>query len=157
MNVLFICSGNTCRSPFAEALLHHKISCLMTTPSFAQSELDIQVKSAGTAASSGRPMSFAMEIILQEQGIESTHLSQRLHWDLIDWADLMLTMTRVQKALLISQMPELTPKLFTLNEYVGNQAHPDIEDPHGTDLESYRQCAAAIEVACDRLLNKLES
>lgn len=100
-------------------------------------------------------MSYAMELILEEKGIESTHCSQRLHWDIIDWADLILTMTRAQKVLLTAQIPELTPKLATLNEYVGITDRPDIEDPDGTDLASYRHCAAEIEAACDRLLTKL--
>lgn len=96
-----------------------------------------------------------MELILQEQDIDSTHKSQRLNWDLLDWADLVLTMTRPQKVLLTSQLSNSMPKLFTLNEYIGNTVHPDIEDPYGTDLESYRQCATEIETACVRLLAKL--
>lgn len=156
MNVLFVCSGNICRSPFAEALLRHKVAYLATPPSSGTTRLDIQVKSAGTGASSRLPMSVAMEMILQERGIDSTHQSQRLHWEIIDWADLILTMTRAQKFLLVSQIPEVVPKLFTLNEYVGNTAQPDIDDPYGTDLESYRQCAAEIEAACDRLLATLQ-
>jgi len=100
-------------------------------------------------------MSVAMELILDEKGIDKTHFSQRLHWDLIDWADLVLTMTRTQKILLQSQVPELAPKLATLNEYVGNLEQPDIDDPYGTDPQSYRHCAAQIETACDRLFDKL--
>lgn len=156
MNILFVCSGNICRSPLAEALMRHKLAHLATTPASAPSELDIQVKSAGTSASPGQPMSFAMETILQERGISSTHQSQRLNWELLNWADLILTMTRAQKLLLISQVPQLLPKLSTLNEYC-NEAHPDIDDPYGSDLDSYRHCATQIETACDRLLTKLQT
>ncbi|MFE4108603.1 low molecular weight protein arginine phosphatase [Almyronema epifaneia] len=156
MNVLFICSGNLCRSPLAAALLRHKVACLAHT-SQAAPPLSIEVKSAGTAASSGQPMSLPMETILQEKGIDSTHQSQRLNWDLLDWADLILTMTQAQKFLLISQIPELMPKLATLNEYSDNPTQPDIDDPYGSDLGSYRLCAAKIEAACDRLLTKLQT
>ena len=155
MNILFVCSGNICRSPLAEALLRHKISSLKKASTATQIALNIQVKSAGTAASAGHPMAFAMELILEEQAIDSTHQSQRLNWELLNWSELILTMTRPQKILLISQFPYSASKLFTLNEYVGNAAHPDIEDPNGTDLESYRQCATEIETACDRLLAQL--
>ena len=155
MNILFVCSGNICRSPLAEALLRHKVSRLPPSSTSSSPTSNIQVKSAGTAASGGHPMSFAMEIILQEQSIDSAHQSQRLNEELLTWADLILTMTRPQKILLISQIPDSAPKLFTLNEYVGNTGQPDIEDPYGTDLESYRQCATQIETACDRLLTKL--
>lgn len=156
MNLLFVCSGNICRSPLAEALVRHKVAARATKTDLAAADLEICVKSAGTAASEGHPMSYAMELILQEKGIDSTHCSQRLHWDIIDWASLILTMTRAQKVLLSAQVPDLVSKLATLNEYVGITDRPDINDPHGTDLESYRHCAAEIEAACDRLLTKLQ-
>lgn len=157
MNILFVCSGNTCRSPLAEALIRHKAACLLAASTSSSATPNIQVKSAGTAAGTGYPMSFAMEIILQEQNIDSTHKSQRLNRELLDWANLILTMTRPQKILLISQIPDSAPKLFTLNEYIGNTLQPDIDDPYGTDLGSYRQCATKIATACDRLLAKIHS
>lgn len=156
MNILFVCSGNICRSPLAEALLRHKVSCLVTSPASASCP-DIQVKSAGTSAYPGQPMSFAMETILQERGIDSAHASQRLDWQLLDWADLILTMTRAQKLLLRSQLPQLSVELATLNEYAGNTTQPDIDDPYGSDLDSYRHCAHQIETACDQLLTKLQT
>ncbi|MEM6426818.1 MAG: low molecular weight protein arginine phosphatase [Cyanobacteria bacterium P01_H01_bin.119] len=148
MNVLLICTGNICRSPYAAALIRHQA---------VHSNLTVEVQSAGTKASSCHPMSLPMEIILQEQGVDPAHQSQGLTWDLMDWADLALTMTRPQKILLASQLPQFTAKLFTLKEYVGHTHEPDIDDPYGTDLGSYRQCAAEIETACDRLLKKLQS
>ena len=156
MNILFVCSGNICRSPLAEALFRHKISCLSQTLTTEQPPLDIQVQSAGTSAAHGQPIAFAMELILQENGIDPSHHSQRLDWDLLDWAHLILTMTRDQKRLLLSQIPALMPKLFTLNEYVGHRNQLDIAEPDGSDLDSYRRCAAAIEAGCDRLLEKLQ-
>lgn len=156
MNVLFVCSGNTCRSPFAAALLRHRVSCCVTVPASANG-LDVGIKSAGTNASGGHPLAYPMEVILQEKGIDYTHQSQRLTWDLVDWADVALTMTRPHKALLAAQIPQFRAKLFTLNEYVGQPSQPDIADPYGTDLESYRQCAAEIETACDRLLVILQA
>ncbi|MEL6384644.1 MAG: low molecular weight protein arginine phosphatase [Cyanobacteria bacterium J06626_18] len=155
MNILFVCSGNTCRSPLAAALVRHKVACLTPVSRSASRASNIQVKSAGTAAGTGYPMSFAMEIILQEQNIDSTHQSQRLNRDLLDWADLILTMTRPQKILLVARISNSAPKLFTLNEYIGNTTQPDIDDPYDTDLESYRQCATKIEIACDLLLAKI--
>jgi protein-tyrosine-phosphatase len=152
VNILFVCSGNICRSPLAEALVRHKVSA----SDASNQEAAIRVKSAGTSADSGLPMSLAMEIILQERGIDSTHQSQRVTWDLLDWADIVLTMTRAQKILLGAQIPQISSKLATLNEYSGNTSHPDIDDPYGCDLESYRQCAQEIEAACDGLLNRLQ-
>lgn len=153
MNILFVCSGNICRSPLAEALVRHKISAL----DLANQSSAIQVKSAGTSADAGLPMSLAIEMILQEQGIDSIHQSQRVTWDLLDWADLVLTMTWAQKIFLLSQAPQIATKLATLNEYSGNTDQPNIDDPYGCDLESYRQCAQEIEAACDALLNRLRA
>lgn len=111
-------------------------------------------------------MSMAMEIILQERGIDSHHQSQRLDWPLLDWADLILTMTQAQKSLLQgpktgfegpAQVSQRSTQLATLNEYSGNTAQPDINDPYGCDLDSYRQCARQIEIACDGLLSKLQA
>jgi protein-tyrosine-phosphatase len=153
MNILFVCSGNMCRSPLAEALVRHKVT-FSTSGSFSS---PIEVKSAGTSAESGLPMSLAMEIILQEQGIESTHQSQQVTWNLLNWADLILTMTQAQKILLQSQGPQIASKLATLNEYSGHTSQLDIDDPHGCDLDSYRQCAEEIGTACDGLLNRLRT
>ena len=153
MNILFVCSGNMCRSPLAAALVRHKVT-FAPPGNFGAA---IQVESAGTSADAGLPMSLAMEIILQEQGIDSAHQSQRVTWDLLDWADLVLTMTQTQKLMLRSQIPQMAGKLATLNEYSGNTSQPDIEDPYGCDLDSYRRCAQEIETACDRLLNKLRA
>lgn len=151
MNLLFVCSGNICRSPYAAAIMRHKVATF-AVPSSSLGGLDIQIKSAGTSASNELPMSFAMETILAEGNIDATHRSQRITWELVDWADLILTMTQAQKFLLMAQVPELAPKLATLKEYVGDTDAPDIDDPFGTDLESYRKCTAEIEAACDRLL-----
>ena len=149
MNILFICSGNICRSPLAEAVLRDRVARQSPAPA-------IRVQSAGTGATPGLPLAVAMEMILQEQGISSQHSSQRLNRDLMDWADLLFAMTRDQKALLLTQSAHLQPKLFTLKEFVGDWQHPDINDPYGSDLNSYRHCATEISAACDRLLQRLQ-
>jgi protein arginine phosphatase len=148
MRILMVCSGNTCRSPLAAALLRSQSQ---------KAGLPLEVKSAGTAVSEGYPMSLPMEIILQEQGIDSSHQSQRISWDLVNWADLILTMTRAHKAILLATVPQVAGKIFTLKEYGGDTPYPDIDDPAGTDLPSYRRCAAEIEAGCDRILTKLQT
>ena len=116
----------------------------------------VQIRSAGTNASDGHPMAVPMEMILEEMGIDSTHRSRRLDLDMLDWADLVLLMTLGQKMLLMTQVPHFVNKLATLKEYIGHGHIPDIVAPHGTDLESYRQCVAEIDTACDHLLTKLQ-
>ncbi|MBD0337173.1 MAG: low molecular weight protein arginine phosphatase [Cyanobacteria bacterium Co-bin13] len=148
MRILMVCSGNTCRSPLAAALLRSRS---------AAAGLPLAVESAGTVASAGHPMSLPMEIILQEQGVDCGHQSRRISWELLHWADLILAMTRSHKAILIATAPSIADKVFTLKEYGGDTLYPDIDDPAGTDLPSYRRCAAEIEAGCDRILTKLQT
>lgn len=144
MNILFICSGNTCRSPMAEALLIDQVK-----------NRNIQVKSAGISASNGDQISIYVRSILQEKNIVHSHRSQRINSELILWANLILTMTKTQKYLLLAMFPQMAKQIFTLKEYIGEKENLDIEDPYDSDLSEYRKCAEEIEESLNCLLNKL--
>ncbi|CAM3458520.1 low molecular weight protein arginine phosphatase [Marinicrinis lubricantis] len=107
--ILFICTGNTCRSPMAEALLRHLAK---------HRNLQIEVRSAGVAAANGIPMSEHTRTILERKGIREMHHSKPLSPDWIDWADLVLTMTMHHKQSLAAQYPHAVDKLYALKEYV---------------------------------------
>lgn len=109
MRILFVCTGNTCRSPMAEGIFR-KLA--------REREINIEVSSAGVAAMEGVPISRHAEGVLKDLGIHDSITSTPLHAELIEWADLILTLTQGHKRQAIAAFPEKADKIFTLKEYV---------------------------------------
>lgn len=144
MRILFVCTGNTCRSPIAEALFREKVR-----------GLKVDICSAGVAAQDGTPASREAQCVLEERGIHHFHRAKRVNSEMSAWSDIVLTMTGGHKRMLAEVFPAVSKKVFTLNEYVGYNNVPEIADPFGGGLTTYRQCTRQIEQTLDRLLEKL--
>lgn len=138
MNIYFICTGNTCRSPMAEAILRAK-------------QLDgISVRSAGIHTEDGISISTNAQTLIEEAKMPYTPHSSKVSEEAIEWADVVLTMTESHRFFLVQVFPQFEKKIFTLKEYVGEIG--DVLDPFGGDLHTYRQTFEELS----RLINQLE-
>ena len=151
-SILFICDANTCRSPMAEAMLRKMLTDLRGD------DVAIKVTSAGVAPSArdGSDMTFDARWLLREEGIQVEDFRSRdlkRHSDLLEQADLVLTMSQQQKKR-VHQLAQADGKpVFTLKEFVGETG--DIGDPFGKDEDVYSHCRDEIKRCLCKLLPRL--
>ena len=145
MNVYFICTGNTCRSPMAEALFQSK------------KKEGMHARSAGIFAMDGGDISRNSKQLIQEAGIEYNQLSRQIVEEDVRWADLILTMTTAHKELVMQAFPFAADRIFTLKEYVRPYGSQDVSDPFGGDIHMYRKTFQELEMLTNELHEKLNN
>lgn len=173
MRLLFVCTGNTCRSPMAEHIAKAKLK---------ERGLNWQVQSAGLFATPGMPMADHARDVLHGRQIKASHKSRLVTEKLLDGADVVLTMTEAHRADLVQRFPRARDKTHALLRFIadddpggaGNSktadgsatlfgavgqfgGRYDIVDPIGGPKEAYEDCADRLDRAIDELLNRLEA
>lgn len=146
MNILFVCTGNTCRSPMAEYFARKYIE---------DNNLEnFKVASAGINAATGQNASKEAIEVMKEKGIDITdHKSKMLMEEDLQENDKVLTMTNSHKEV-IQDMYDYD-NVYTLKHFVNTCEDCDILDPYGFEVDKYRETRDEIEDAVKKLLDKL--
>lgn len=140
--ILFVCTGNLCRSPMAEGLLRERL---------AQEGLDAQhrVESAGVWAVDDYPASANAIAVMAERGIDITdHIAHTITAHDMAEADLILVMTREHEQVLQNTWHQYSWKVRRLSELVGKRR--DVQDPYGGPITEYRVCADTLSEYIDQ-------
>ncbi|KMJ59195.1 phosphatase [Bacillus sp. LL01] len=142
MNVLFVCTGNTCRSPMAAAIL-------------AGRDLQgVEVRSAGVFAMPGSQASSQAREVLMEKGLPVEHRSSQVTDELVEWAEYIFTMTAQHKMLLENSYPQSVGKTYTLKGFVEQSG--EVSDPFGGSVATYRETFEELQEVIGSIVEKLK-
>lgn len=173
MNVLFVCTGNVCRSPMAEGFLIKEA---------LERGLDLGVRSTGTHAWDHRAATWYGRESMLELGVPiDGHRSQPLTRELMDWADLIIGLADEHVRDMVRDFPDASNRTFALKRLVQSLPHlrtasqdfvaaadaarglgeplddPDVQDPYGDREQAYRRVAAEIQQLTAELAAAIQS
>lgn len=141
-SVLFVCTGNTCRSPMAASIF--RVLTKGASP----------VSSAGTQAAPDAALSRGAAAVFAKRGLDGAgHRARRVDEALLDVADDVYVMERAHRDYIVSHFPGFAGKISVLREAAG-LSPADVEDPLGDAVEEYEACASSIEEALDIIVRR---
>lgn len=152
-SILFVCTGNSCRSVMAEGLLKKYLK--------ERGKGGIEVTSAGIHAMDGFSPTDETVLVMNKEGVDMSYfMSKALTDEMINKADLILTMERMHKEEVISRVPQAAGKTHLLSEFlrkdpVGDEDDLGIPDPIGMPVSYYEKCLAKIKSEIERIVDLL--
>ncbi len=149
VNILFVCIGNICRSPFAQGLFRKTVAQKGANTLFAES--------AGLLALPGNPATSMAQRVAAEHGVDlSAHAAKSMSKELVKWSHLILVMEKSHKDNLVAHFPEAADKTMLIRHFArfGSKTR-GITDPYGLEYDAYRFCYLDIEDAVSGLIASL--
>ncbi len=149
-SIMFVCSGNICRSPMAHSYMQKKLKDL-------NREKEYIISSCGTYAIQGQnATNYSIEAMKKYEVDLTKHKATRMQDSNIQNYDLVFALTNNHKTQILKIYPSLNGKVFTLKEYVNtSDLYKDIDDPWGLDLNVYIETAKDIVINIDKLLEMI--
>lgn len=149
MKIMFICTGNICRSAMAHKLMEKKLK--------DNNIKDVEVYSCGIFAENGDSPTYNAIEVTKEYDVDlKGHKATNIRDSKIEEMDLILCATMSHKYSVIQMYPDLANKVYTIKEYVNENKDLDIKDPWGYDIEIYRFCIAEIDKLLDKIIEKIK-
>jgi len=148
---LFVCSGNTCRSPMAAAIANAEIAARLRIPFDSLETVNVRALSAGVSAREGAPLTAEAAEVLRSLSVPvKPHAARNLTLELAEQAELIFCMTSAHRKAVVEMLPAVAYKTYCLD------AEVDVDDPIGRGMPAYLACARQIQTLVQLRLDEIK-
>jgi protein-tyrosine-phosphatase len=148
---LFVCSGNTCRSPMAAAIANAEISARLRIPVDSLETVNVRALSAGVSARVGAPLTAEAAEVLRSLSVPvKPHAARNLTLELAEQAELIFCMTSAHRKVVVEMLPSVAFKTYCLD------TEADVDDPIGKGMAAYIACARQIQALVQLRLSEIK-